>query len=31
MGNGFTLLEVDGQDVAWYLDLEHIQKPLFTY
>ncbi|UPL03006.1 hypothetical protein LCI18_013940 [Fusarium solani-melongenae] len=30
MGNGFTLLEVDGQDVAWYLDSEHIQKPLFT-
>ncbi|KAI8671929.1 putative sterigmatocystin biosynthesis monooxygenase stcW [Fusarium sp. Ph1] len=31
MGNGFTLPEVDGQDVAWYLDLEHIQKPLFPY
>ncbi|KAG5762447.1 hypothetical protein H9Q72_009448 [Fusarium xylarioides] len=30
MGNGFTLPEVNGGDVAWYLDPEHIAKPLFS-
>lgn len=30
MGNGFTLPEVNGADVAWYLDPEHIAKPLFS-
>lgn len=31
MGNGFTLREVSGEDVAWYLDPEHIEKPLFEH
>ncbi|KAF5591075.1 steroid monooxygenase [Fusarium pseudoanthophilum] len=30
MGNGFTLPEVNGGDLAWYLDPEHIAKPLFS-
>lgn len=31
MGNGFTFREVDGKDVAWYLDKNYIEKPLFDY
>lgn len=31
MGNGFTLREVAGEDVAWYLDLDHIERPLFDH
>lgn len=31
MGNGFTLPEVAGEDVAWYLDPEYIKKPLFDH
>ncbi|KAM5372510.1 hypothetical protein ACJZ2D_007548 [Fusarium nematophilum] len=31
MGNGFTMPEVAGKDLAWYLDPEYIQKPLFPH
>jgi len=31
MGNGFTLEEVDGRDLSWYLDPEFVAKPLFDH
>ncbi|KXJ85363.1 hypothetical protein Micbo1qcDRAFT_237511 [Microdochium bolleyi] len=31
MGNGFTEKEVAGHDLAWYLEPEHIAKPLFDH
>jgi hypothetical protein len=31
MGNGFTFKEILGEDLAWYLDPEYVEKPLFTH
>ncbi|KAF7554065.1 hypothetical protein G7Z17_g3176 [Cylindrodendrum hubeiense] len=31
MGNGFTDIEVSGKDLAWYLEPEYINRPLFDH
>lgn len=31
MGNGFTEVEVEGGDLAWYLEPEFISRPLFNH
>jgi hypothetical protein len=31
LGNGFTLEEVSGEDLSWYLDPQSVAQPLFHH